>query len=353
MIDRKRYQETFSRLQVSPETRRRILDMEMKQSRRRPRLAVLALAAVLIVVLAATAMAAFGGTLGDWFAREWANRTGGEISEDQALVIDSLTEKVGESRTVGDVTVTVDSITVGGDVLWALVDVEGLDFAADQQYTFGKMAVDILPDPSEGNGAVMAYSVGSIGLTESGAVRMLLEYSGTFSTANQLNAGGYTLSLRLEDLARVVPGGGSADDEVIAQGQWDFSIPLTVESMSTVITIDSAVVKGRVSDDAVGSAGETEGDGALEGTIIDTSLADFTLKDIQITSTGVSFVADEATDLLQVTAIFADGTEVEAAGGGGSRMEDGAWYSNSQWPVPLNVEDIAALRIGETEIAVT
>lgn len=323
--------------------------MEMKQSRRRPRLAVLALAAVLIVVLAATAMAAFSGTLGDWFAREWANRTGGEISEDQALVIDSLTEKVGESRTVGDVTVTVDSITVGGDVLWALVDVTGVEFAANEKYSFDSFDVEILPDPSEGNYGGAAYSIGSIGRTESGAVRMLLEYDGIFSTGNQINAGGYTLELRMSDLTlRRSPG---ERDEVIYEGQWDFSIPLT-ESMLPAITIDSAVVKGRVSDDAVGSAGETEGDGALEGTIIDTSLADFTLKDIQITSTGVSFVADEATDLLQVTAIFADGTEVEAAGGGGSRMDDGTWYSNSQWPVPLNVEDIAALRIGETEIAV-
>ena len=228
-----RYQEMFDEVRASDTLKQEVLRMQNQENGRRTRrrlpVAGLAAAVLAVVLVAGTALAVASPSLRDWFAREWAERTGGNISENQALLIDSLTQKVGESRTVGDVTVTVDSITVGGDVLWALVDVEGLDFAADQQYTFGKMAVDILPDPSEGNGAVMAYSVGSIGLTESGAVRMLLEYSGTFSTANRLNAGGYTLSLRLEDLARVVPGGGSADDEVIAQGQWDFSIPLTVD----------------------------------------------------------------------------------------------------------------------------
>ena len=348
MIDRRRYQETFSHLQVSPETRRRILDMEMKQNRRRPRLAVLALAAVLIVVLAATAMAAFSGTLGDWFAREWANRTGGEISEDQALVIDSLTEKVGESQTVGDVTVTVDSITVGGDVLWALVDVTGVEFAANEKYSFDSFDVEILPDPSEGNYGGAAYSIGSIGLTESGAARMLLEYDGIFSTGNQINAGGYTLELRLSDLTlRRSPG---ERDEVIYEGQWDFSIPLT-ESMLPAITIDSAVV-------AIGAGAEE-----AEGTETASSVT-FTLWDIRVTATGLSFYTaysdDEAVERVQMAAlsyleasvILSDGTEVSANSSGGSRTEDGGWYCTSQWPAPLNVEDIAALRIGETEIAV-
>ena len=73
MIDRKRYCETFSRVRVSPETRRRILSMEQTTPKSVRRLAV-AVAAVLAVTLSATAVVTFGGTMTDWFAREWAER---------------------------------------------------------------------------------------------------------------------------------------------------------------------------------------------------------------------------------------------------------------------------------------
>ena len=301
-----------------------------------------------MAVLAVTAMAAFSGTLKDWFAREWANRTGGEISEEQALVIDSLTEKVGESRTVGDVTVTVDSITVGGDALWALVDVAGVDFSAKERYSFDSIYVEILPDPSEGAYGGASYSLGSIGLTEDGAVRMLLEFSGIFSTGNQINNGDYTLELRLRDLTLCRPAG--EQDEVIYEGEWSFSIPLT-ESMVPTIAIDSAVVE-------LGAAGE-----AAEGTETASGVT-FTLRDIRVTATGLSFYTaysdDEAAERVQMAAlsyleaavILSDGTEVLSSGSGGSRTEDGGWYCTSQWPVPINVEDIAAIRIGGTEIPV-
>ena len=62
MIDRKRYCETFSRVRVSPETRRRILSMEQTTPKSVRRLAV-AVAAVLAVTLSATAVVTFGGTM--------------------------------------------------------------------------------------------------------------------------------------------------------------------------------------------------------------------------------------------------------------------------------------------------
>ena len=52
----------------------------------------------------------------------------------------------------------------------------------------------------------------------------------------------------------------------------------------------------------------------------------------------------------RATAILADGTEVEDHGRGGSRMEDGSWYVSFDWPVPLDVTDIIAIRFGDTEI---
>lgn len=53
---------------------------------------------------------------------------------------------------------------------------------------------------------------------------MLLEFSATISTGNQLNRGDYALEIDLNDLIRRRTGG--AEDEVLCEGEWSFSIPL-------------------------------------------------------------------------------------------------------------------------------
>ena len=346
-----RYRDMFDEVRASDTLRQEVVHMreQNRGARRRLPMGGLIAAALVVVLAAGTALAAASPTLRDWFARKWAEGTGGEISESQALLIDSLTETVGESQTVGDVTVTVDSLTVGGDALWALVDVEGVDVLAKERYSFDGIYVEILPDPNGGSvlgGA--SYSMGSIGLTEDGAARMLLEFSGIFSTGNQINNGDYTLELRLRDLTLCRRAG--EPDKIIYEGEWSFSIPLT-ESMVPTIAIDSAVVElggaGADMEEATASSGVT-----------------ITLWDIRVTATGLSFYTaysdDEAVERVQMAAlsyleaavILTDGTEVTTGSGGGSHTEDGGWYCTKQWPVPLNVEDIVSLRIGGTEIPV-
>ena len=334
------YRKLFDEVHASRRLQMEVLQMKEKQNNTpRRRLVPGALLAAILValVLAGTTLAAVSGNLGDWFTQKWGEETGGSMTQQQAQVIDSLTQKVGESQTSGDVTVTVDSITVGGDALWALVDVEGLSFDENKVYSFDGILAEILPDPSEGATGGAGYSMGSIGVTEDGAARMLLEFTGVFSTGNQINDGGYTLELKLKDLIRCRQGG---EDEVIAQGEWSFSIPLTVESLSPVITIESATVAGEALSEGA--------DGALEKTD-----QEIKLWDICFTATSVSFYTEESCEFLDVAAIFADGTEVVSHSGGGSRMEDGTWYSSHQWPVPIDVENVTALRIGETEIPVS
>ena len=344
----------FDEVHASGELRTEVLKMREQRNGkivRRLGLGGLVAAVLAVVLLAGTALAVTSPTLRDWFAREWGNATGKEISENQALLIEGLTQKVGESAASGDVTVTVDSITVGGDVLWALVDVEGLDFDAGKTYSFDGIYVEILPDPSEGAVGGAGYSLGSIGVTEDGAVRMLLEYSGVFSTGNQINSGGYTLELEMDDLIRCRQ--GNQEDEVIYAGRWTFSIPLTVESLSPVVTIDSAVVVAdEIDGDNFESSGTAPEDGeALEGAPVEMPSVNVTLTDIQISATGVSYRTNDACTLT-ATAVLKDGSEVCSGSGGGSRLDDGTWYHTHQWPVPIDVEDVVALRLGETEIPV-
>lgn len=329
------YRETFDQIHASEALRKEVLDMTKQTQcpvrRRRISKGVL-IAAVLILALAGTALAAASPTLREWFAHRWTEATGGELTESQSLVIDSLTQKVGLSDISGDVTVTVDSITVGGSQIWALLDVEGLEFSRNARYSFDWMRVDIVPDPSEGQFGGAGYSLGSIGLTEEGRCRMLLEFSAIISTGNQLNSGEYALEIDLSDLIRCRT--GRAEDEVLYEGDWSFSIPLTAESLSPVISLEEVVVPVRGLPDQEGAEVNW----------------DLVLRDVRVTSTDLSFTMDRPNPFLDVTAILADGTEVENAGGGGSEMKDHRWYASFDWPVPLDVADIVSIRFGDTEI---
>ena len=301
------------------------------------------IAAVLVLALAGTALAVASPTLRGWFEQKWAEETGSQLTESQSLLINSLTQKVGESVTSGEVTVTVDSITVGGSQIWALLDVEGWDFDRDAQYSFDRVRAEIVPDPSEGQYGGAGYGLGSIGFTEYDKCRMLLEFSATISTGNQLNSGDYTLEIDLNDLIRCRT--GRAEDEILYEGDWSFSIPLTPESLSPVITIDRVQV---LSNQMIWDQTDDEDGGTPESAEPRPAVA--TLTNLQITATGVSFYCDGLMDRTRATAILSDGTEVEDHGGGGSRMEDGGWYVSFDWPVPLDVTDIVAIRFGNAEI---
>lgn len=340
------YRETFDQIHASEQLREEVMEMSKQErtttaNRRVPKATFIA--AVLVLALAGTALAVVSPTLRGWFEQKWAEETGGQLTESQSLLINSLTQKVGISDTSGEVTVTIDSITVGGSQIWALLDVEGWDFDRDAQYSFDRVRAEIVPDPSEGQYGGAGYGLGSIGFTEYGKCRMLLEFSATISTGNQLNSGDYTLEIDLNDLIRCRT--GRAEDEILYEGDWSFSIPLTPESLSPVITIDHVQVPSK---QMVWDQTDEEDGGTAEGTEPCPAVA--TLANLQISATGVSFYCDGLMDRTRATAIMADGTEVEDHGGGGSRMEDGSWYVSFDWPVPLDVTDIVAIRFGNAEI---
>ena len=340
------YRETFDQIHASEQLREEVMEMSKQErtttaNRRVPKATFIA--AVLVLALAGTALAVVSPTLRGWFEQKWAEETGGQMTESQFLLINSLTQKVGESVTSGEVTVTVDSITVGGSQIWALLDVEGWDFDRDAQYSFDRVRAEIVPDPSEGQYGGAGYGLGSIGFTEYDKCRMLLEFSATISTGNQLNSGDYTLEIDLNDLIRCRT--GRAEDEILYEGDWSFSIPLTPENASPVITIDRIQLP---SNQLVWDQSDDEDGGISEGTEPRPAVA--TLTSLQITATGVSFCCDGLMDRTRAAAILADGTEVESHGGGGSRMEDGSWYVSFDWPVPLDVTDIVAIRFGNAEI---
>ena len=106
---------------------------------------------------------------------------------------------------------------MGSSQIWALLDVTGWDFDRDAQYSFDRMRAEIVPDPSGGQHGGAGYGLDSIRITREGAARMLLEFSATISTGNQLNREDYALEIDLNDLIRRRTGG--AEDEALCEGE--------------------------------------------------------------------------------------------------------------------------------------
>lgn len=115
------YRETFEQIHASEQLRKEVANVpKQEKAVFRHRISKAGLIAAALA-LAGTVLAVASPTLWWWFEQKW-EETGSSMTESQSLVIDGLTRKVGESVTSGDVTVTVDSITVGSSQIWALLD---------------------------------------------------------------------------------------------------------------------------------------------------------------------------------------------------------------------------------------
>ena len=361
---REEYRKLFDEVQASDKLREEVRNMHdmhetsNKSARRRLPVALIAAAAA-VLLLAGTTVAVFGGGLRDWFAEQWNGETGGSLSEGQTLEIDSLTQAVGVSAVNGDVTVTVDSITVGGDILWVLLRLEGIDFSSREVYEFDK--TDFVHELNQ-IGTVSATGILGQSVQEDGSLLMLLKHSTLIQEGDLFNEGEYTLELILEDLKMSRPGDESSESVLLQGGNWSFSIPLTAKSIAPVVDVPGTVTLTMTRqgwdnpDPVVPEDGSDDGtDTGIPGTQGEAKEITITLEKIRLTSTGVSFQCkDKEFTLLdfRAAAILSDGTEVEDSSGSGSRQPDGVWYVAQQWPVPIDVEDVVALRFMDTEIAV-
>lgn len=324
----------------------------------RRRLTPLLAAVVLIAALTVTALAAFGGGLWDWFSREWTARTGQPMGESQTAVIHSLTQRVDQSVTAEGVTVTADSITVGSDSLWVLLRVTGAEFSPTQAYVFAEFDLQITPeaDPGKTTG-VSAYGGHFLGLDESGALLFLFEYTTSMPSEAQLGDGSYQLMLSLGGLAR---GSQGAEAEPLCAGPWAFTIPLTVESLSPVRTLAEAEAVVPAPDSSAGTTEESpapspsvpadRSDSALEGVELPRTEITVVLTDLQLSATGVRFCSDGDVSFALVKAVLADGTIVESTTSTGFRDELEIYHNSFQWPVPIDVTQVTALRVGATDI---
>lgn len=337
MDEYKVYERAFAGVEAPVRLKEQI--MRIGEEKTRPphfvrRLSTVAAAAVLLLFLLGCAVVGtvYGQSIQSWFAHYWQAVNHQAMSEGQAAMIDHLTQEISLSQTVDGVTVTVDSATVGDDNFFLLLRVEGVDFSKRWGYRFEDMTMEFSPDPTEADDGLGGYGFQYQGLDGDGAALMLMDMGYASSQGFQADTSPLEVTLTLTDL---VESGGS-HEKLLTQGTWSFAFTLDRSQIPAPVSLPDTTIE-----------------------VMDQSrefIVSVAVTNLQVTNTGVRFQygpSRAAMDELRVTLILEDGTEIRDGGGFGTGMEDGDdMFVSYQWPVPVDLEVAATLRIGDVEIPI-
>ncbi|MBQ4550932.1 MAG: hypothetical protein IJA49_07545 [Oscillospiraceae bacterium] len=291
---------------------------EAAPARRRPmRRGLVGLLAASLALLMMGAAAIFGGSVQDWMAHRWAFENIRPMGEGQTALVDSMSQEIGLSQTIGDVTVDVDSAIFEDQGFRILVRVRGQQFDQKRGIDFRRELMELEPDPAALLGEEVHFSGGrgweAAGFDGDGS--LLLFFQCYWDVPRRPDEP-FTVRLTMSDL--YYSGSGGEVAEVIQEGTWEFAFPLEVTGVPAPIALPDCTV-------------ETEEHGAVE------------LKNLILYSTGITYEQTGEGDIFPVTIILEDGSSIAATLGTG----DSQW-----WDVPVDPAEVKAVQIGETVIPV-
>jgi len=331
------YQETFDEIHASEALRREVRTMtKQKQKRSRRKLPGAALAAVIVAIaLMGTAVAALTvpGSIQEWFAGQWD----GPMEEDQAALIDRLTQEIGVSDTDGSTTVTVDSVTVGESVLWLLLRAEGESFQpfrqeqADLEYSVRGLKLSMVPEKEGEAIERYGYSLFFVGAGEDGKLLMLLRILPIMPEGQFLTDGGYQVKLHMEGVDHQENG---APKRHILEGVWDLDFTLEPTEKQQVLSAGTVTVPGE----------RLEPQESVEAE----------LHNVEVSATGLRYTMAEEENLAFETMVhifpnweleLKDGTRLSHSGGTGhwSPENGGQKIQNYYWAMPIDLSQVKAL----------
>lgn len=369
------YQEAFDHVTASERLKDEVLDMTKREKqnfcRRIPKFILIA--AVIVLLLAGTALAVNMPHLQDWFRQYWVEATGEDVmNAQQEEVMNSVTQSVDatsnmekelegisseatspnnipnqaaankdapdttQSPSAGQtpatsheptITVSLDSVAAGEDTLWMLVHVTG-NYETGKRYSFGRGELLGAPE-KEFSELGITVSRGVVAeqceILTDGSLQILLRYQCLNSSADLTQGGTY--QLQLEDLMM--------ERDLVKAGQWNlsFSLDETTTSVPVVLEHITLPVEGLDNQDTV------------------------EFEEIRITSTGVKLVCQPQFSgyrlWADVALILADGSEISGSRGHSNWTGDADksnWFTAYNWNLPVAVEQAIALRFGETVI---
>lgn len=302
--------------------------------RRRWPVALIAATLSLFLMGAGVVSIIYGDSIQNWFGYYWSVITGHEMSENQSALIDHLSQDISQSSTVGETIVTVDSVAVGDDSFYLLLRVEGIEFSEKHHYSFDLITMDVSPDPMEIVGGIGGYGIQYHGLDGDGAALLLMDYSYAGQEEFRLDTSPLEVHLVLENLMR---GPQSDKQKIITEGVWEFNFTIDrSEPIETISLPDTEVVAMNL-------------DLREETSIV--------LKNIELTNTGIRFQYDyhEGTYSLEahLKVVLKNGAIIGYSDGSGAPLDDGMTLNCSyHWTIPVNLDEVQAVRIGSVDIPV-
>lgn len=276
----------------------------------------------------------YGNGIQNWFRHYWELLTGQQMSDEQAATIDHLSQGIGLQQTAGDITVTVDSATIGYNNFFLLLRVDGVAFSGKYAYGFEKVTVDTTPDPTDAGNAISGYGFQYHGIDGDGSILLLMDYSYAGGIENTRDTYPVNISLTLENLLQSP---NMDKEKLVASGQWHFEFSLDQSKEIEIIRLPDTEIM--VMD--------------LEKQVP----VPVTIENIELTNTGLRFQYDcqDGTLTLEshIDILLQNGNRISTGGGSGIVSEDGRTLKNSfQWEIPVNLNEAACVQIGDTQIAV-
>lgn len=335
---RNAYIDAFNQVKLGRNAREKVLSIaaedERKRSfhgRRRFSMAMAVCMAVVLITGTALAVTA-GGGLKSWFSDEWGYNNDGEMPAEQQQIVESLSTPVGISQTVGNLTVTVDSVAYSDGYYWLMVNAEGMKFDQDNGYGCRKSDLIIVSE----DGRELGQCGRSITQTARGgsALKMLFEGEISPESAEAIAADGGNMHFMLsvsdfvEKKHSIIT---STKESVLQEGTWSFEFEVPAAESGEIMTApDSDAVF------AIGNGEETM----------------CRVSKIQINMVGIKYLFEgesEAHGELP-RLIFKDGSEVGITGGSGVQLEDGSWQMKYQWSMPVDTAQVKAVKFGKTVV---
>lgn len=303
------------------------------------RLTAVLIAAILALFLmgASAAVILWGDSIQSWFAYHWERITGEPMSEPHAVLIDHLSQEIGLRETVDGVTVTVDSAVVGEKCFFILLRVEGAECTPKNRYGFVDALV-LLKNSAEHGMSGAGYSYTYLGMDPKGAALLLLKYD--YTTRNQAPETRLPMQISLS-MKGFAQDPLSYKEKLLAEGEWIFDISLDRGKIDTRSLPDTQVMGI---------------DHSKKGWNKETPIL---LTNMVLTNTNLSFQydwrgGDVVMDvrLQQIRVVLKNGQEISACSGGATAFDGGERYVTYTWWIPVSLNEVAAVKIGEVMIPV-
>ena len=303
------------------------------------KVAIILLAAALMLALVSCGVAAVihGDSIQEWFSHYWEQITGQEMGAKQTAVIHELSKKIGVSATDGNLTITVDSVTGSENIFYFLVRVEGHPFTQKHRYSFASRRLTVAEEALPDNLRVSSFGIQYLGVAEDGAGLFLIHYDYATSDGDIGDIKALPMTLYLENMTRRNPHRNHKTAKIVEEGKWSISFTLDRSQLSEKVQLPDTEVCGMDYE-----TGER---------------VSITLSNIVLSNTGIRFTYDSKGGTVEPYSGFwvllKNGARIEDGQGAGT-VEDDLTTLNYDWhwSIPLNLDDIASISIGGTEILI-